>query len=57
MPRANDWQRRFGAIRRAMDKAYCQAAEQAIKPKPKVNYREWRKRLIDRTVPEPYIRD
>lgn len=30
MPRANDWQSRFGAARRAKDKAYCQAAERAI---------------------------
>lgn len=30
MPRANDWQCRFGAIRRAKDKAYCEAAERAI---------------------------
>ena len=26
----NDWQRRFGASRRAKDKAYCQEAERAI---------------------------
>jgi hypothetical protein len=30
MPRKNDWERRFGAIRRAKDKAYCEAAERAI---------------------------
>jgi hypothetical protein len=29
MPRKNDWQQRFGASRRAKDKAYCEAAERA----------------------------
>ena len=28
--KANDWQTRFGAKRRATDKAYCAAAERAI---------------------------
>jgi hypothetical protein len=30
MGRANDWQSRFGAARRAKDRAYCQEAERAI---------------------------
>lgn len=30
MPRKNDWASRFGAARRATDKAYCAAAEAAI---------------------------
>ena len=30
MPRKSDWVKRFGASRRAKDKAYCEAAERAI---------------------------
>lgn len=30
MPKKNEWASRFGARRRALDKAYCQAAEQAL---------------------------
>ena len=30
MPRKNDWEARFGARRRAKDKAYCQEAERAL---------------------------
>ena len=30
MPHKNEWQTRFGAARRATDKAYCAAAEAAI---------------------------
>ena len=30
MPRKNEWASRFGAARRATDKAYCAAAEAAI---------------------------
>jgi hypothetical protein len=30
MPRKNDWASRFAFSRRALDRAYCQAAEHAI---------------------------
>ena len=30
MPRKNEWSSRFGAKRKALDKAYCAAAEAAI---------------------------
>ena len=30
MPRKNEWEARFGAARRAKDRAYCAAAERAI---------------------------
>ena len=32
MPRKNEWASRFGAKRKALDKAYCAAAEAAIVP-------------------------
>ena len=37
MPRKNEWSSRFGAKRKALDKAYCAAAEAAIVAPVSVN--------------------
>ena len=53
MLRKSDWVKRFGASRRAKDKAYCEAAERAIEaeiakkadPPSAVNSEAWRGQL------------
>ena len=52
-PGKGDWTKRFGASRRAKDKAYCEAAERAIEaeiakkadPPSAVNSEAWRGQL------------
>lgn len=50
MPRRNDWQSRFGASRRAKDKAYCQAAERAIVVDVAPQQNAWTKVDVDRAA-------
>jgi len=54
--KANDWQRRFGASRRAKDKARLQALEQQIAAEDNVPIEEQIRREIARIFGRPSLR-